>query len=155
MSKPPPPPPPPPPRRPADRSFPLAAGQANLLKIQTLAIVGIFVISLSAAGLYGFERYRETRRIQVLRAYSCGAARGELKSEAAKVWDYWQSYQADKIKGGSEFTMTAYARISAINKAVESLTSERLRAVESYCDPVDIETEVENVRSKYPGLTNW
>jgi hypothetical protein len=135
--------------------LPLAGGQANLLKIQTLAIVGIFVIALFAAGLYGFERYREARRIQLLRSYSCGAARGELKSEAAKVWDDWQSYQADKIKGGDEFTMTAYARISAINKAVESLTSERLRAVESYCDPVDIETEVKNVRSKYPGLTNW
>jgi hypothetical protein len=149
------PPPPPPPKRPADQPLPQASGQAGLLKIQTFATVGLFVIALSAAGLYGFERFREARRIQVLRAYSCGAARGELRSEAARLWDEWQSYKADKRKGGEDFVMTARVRITALSEAVDNLSSDKLSAVENYCDAADIETEIKNVRSQYPGLTGW
>jgi hypothetical protein len=149
------PPPPPPPIRPADQPLPQDTGQAKLIKIQTLAIVGIFFIALSAVGLYSFERFREARQIQILRAYSCGAARGELRSEAARLWDEWQSYEADKRKGGEDFMMNARARITALSDALDGLTSQKLKAVETYCNTADIETEMKDVKSKYPGLTSW
>jgi hypothetical protein len=146
--------PPPPQKKPINQPLSGSSSQGNPIKIQTIALAGLLVMAISAIGLHGLEHYREAQRARVIRASLCGAARGDLKSEAARLWEAWLSYKQDMGRG-VDYVAQARSKLIAMHEPLQSLTSEKLRAVENYCDPAEVEAETNAVKTNYPGLTAW
>ena len=129
-----------------------------LLKIQTIATVGLLLIAVGGVITYGCQRKQEADRLQAIRNSYCGTATGKLLTEAPDMWDKLQTIRTAMANGltpaGLEVLEQRTRDLRDLEQRGKDLTG-YLNDIDTYCGSEVAKQWANTIKAKYPGLTTW
>ena len=129
-----------------------------ILKIQTIAIVGLLLIAVGGVITYGCQRKQEADRLRTMRNFKCGESTGKLLMEAPDMWDKLQTIRTamadSSAPAGLEVLEQRTKDLADLQQRGKDLTG-YLNDVDTYCGSKVAEEWTNTIQTKYPGLTTW
>jgi hypothetical protein len=129
-----------------------------ILKIQTIAVVGLLLIAVGGVITYGCQRKQEADRLRAMHNLYCGESTGKLLMEAPDMWVKLQTIRmamADSsAPAGLEVLEQRTKDLGDLEQRRKVLTG-YLNDIDTYCGSKVAKQWTNRIKTKYPGLTTW